>query len=136
MSCSICRRILRSSRPEVFYKKGDLWNFVKFTAKHLCWSLFFNKVAGAGLQLYLKIDSTTGVLLWILQISQKTFFIENLRVTASEDWKVLNEWKHEYEMIKPFKRQPHKIVKHTQTIRRQIAEELFERVWLFSEVGA
>ena len=27
-------------------KKGVLENFTKFTGKHLCWSLFFNKVAG------------------------------------------------------------------------------------------
>ena len=33
-------------RPEVFYKKGVLKNFVKFTGKHLCQSLFFNKIAG------------------------------------------------------------------------------------------
>ena len=32
--------------PEVFYKKGVLRNFVKFTGKHLCQSLFFNKVGG------------------------------------------------------------------------------------------
>ena len=32
--------------PEVFYKKGVLKNFAKFTGKHLCQSLFFNKVAG------------------------------------------------------------------------------------------
>ena len=31
---------------EVFYKKGVLKKFVKFTGKLLCWSLFFNKVAG------------------------------------------------------------------------------------------
>ena len=36
----------RSSRPEVFYKKGVLRNFIKFTGKHLCQSLFFNKGAG------------------------------------------------------------------------------------------
>ena len=35
----------RSSRPEVFLKKGVLRNFTKFTRKHLCLSLFFNKVA-------------------------------------------------------------------------------------------
>ena len=35
----------RSSRPEVFCKKGVLRNFAKFTGKHLCQSLFFNKVA-------------------------------------------------------------------------------------------
>ena len=38
--------ITRSSRPEVFCKKGVLRNFTKFTGKHLCQSLFFNKVAG------------------------------------------------------------------------------------------
>ena len=32
--------------PEVFYKKGVLKNFTKFTGKNLCQSLFFNKVAG------------------------------------------------------------------------------------------
>ena len=36
----------RSSRPEEFYKKGILRSFIKFTGKHLCHSLFFNKVAG------------------------------------------------------------------------------------------
>ena len=35
----------RSSRPEVFCKKGVLRNFAKFLRKHLCQSLFFNKVA-------------------------------------------------------------------------------------------
>ena len=30
--------------------------------------------------------------------------------------------------LKPFKRQFHKMVKHTQTNRWQIADELFERV--------
>ena len=30
--------------PEVFYKKGVLGNFTKFTGKHLCQGLFFNKV--------------------------------------------------------------------------------------------
>ena len=32
--------------PEVFYEEGVLRNFTKFTEKHLCQSLFFNKVAG------------------------------------------------------------------------------------------
>ena len=36
----------RSSRPEVFCKKGGLRNFEKFTEKHLWKSFFFNKVAG------------------------------------------------------------------------------------------
>ena len=34
----------RSSRWEMFSKKGILKNFSKFTGKHMCWSLFFNKL--------------------------------------------------------------------------------------------
>ena len=37
-----CRR----SRLEVFCKKGVLKDFTKFTEKHLCQSLFLNKVTG------------------------------------------------------------------------------------------
>ena len=36
----------RSSRPEVFSKKGVLRNSAKFTGKHLYQRLFLNKVAG------------------------------------------------------------------------------------------
>ena len=35
----------RNSRPELYCEKGALRNFTKFTGKHLCQSLFFNKVA-------------------------------------------------------------------------------------------
>ena len=41
--------MFRSSLPEVFYRKGVLRNFAKFTGKHLCQSLLFNKVAGLSL---------------------------------------------------------------------------------------
>ena len=41
---------------QVFYKIGVLKNFAKFTEKHVCWSLFFDKVMSAGsLQLYQKM---------------------------------------------------------------------------------
>ena len=36
--------VIRSGRPEVFCKKGVLRNLTKLTGKHLCQSLFFNKV--------------------------------------------------------------------------------------------
>ena len=36
----------RNSRQEVFCKRGVLRIFAKLTGKHLCRSLFFNKVAG------------------------------------------------------------------------------------------
>ena len=39
----------RSSRPEVFCEKGFFRNFAKFTGKHLCQNLFFNKVPPASL---------------------------------------------------------------------------------------
>ena len=37
---------------------------------------------------------------------------------------------------KPFKRQTHKMVKHTQIIRRQFEDKLFECVWPFCGIGA
>ena len=40
----------RNSRPGVFCKTGALKIFAKFTGKHLCQSLIFNKVAGLNLQ--------------------------------------------------------------------------------------
>ena len=46
----------RSSHREVFCKKVVLKNFAKFTGKHLCQSLFFNKVAGLR-QLFLQNTS-------------------------------------------------------------------------------
>ena len=36
----------RKNRWQMFFKIGVLKNFGTFTAKQLCWSLFFNKVAG------------------------------------------------------------------------------------------
>ena len=45
-------RHYRSSRPEVFCKKGVLRNFTKFTEKHRSQSLFFNKVAELKKYLY------------------------------------------------------------------------------------
>ena len=53
----------RSSRSRMFFKIGVLTNLANFTGKHLCWSLFFNKVAGLELQLYSKRDFNTGVFL-------------------------------------------------------------------------
>ena len=35
-----------SSRPEVFCEKVTLKNFAKYIEKHLCQSLFFNKILG------------------------------------------------------------------------------------------
>ena len=43
--------------PEVLRKRGVLRNFAKFTGKHLCQRLFFNKVAD------LRLQNTSGQLL-------------------------------------------------------------------------
>ena len=42
----------RVSRWETLCEKGVFKNFAKFTGKHLCRSLFFNKILGLSLQLY------------------------------------------------------------------------------------
>ena len=39
-------------RSSCLFKIGVLKNFTKFTGKHLCQSLFFNKMKDSGLQLY------------------------------------------------------------------------------------
>ena len=59
---------------EVFYKKVVLKNFARFTRKHLCQSLLFNKVADP--------------LVWVFacefcEISMNTCFTEHLWTTAS-----------------------------------------------------
>ena len=41
-----------------------------------------------------------------------------------------------YRLCLYIKRQFHKMVKHTQTIRREISDELFECVWSFCGIGA
>ena len=46
--------IIQKKAPEVFYKKCVLRNFVKLTGKHLCQSLFFNKVIGLRPATFLK----------------------------------------------------------------------------------
>ena len=38
--------IYRSSQRRCSIRKGVLWTFAKFTGKHLCQSLFFNKIGG------------------------------------------------------------------------------------------
>ena len=39
---AIMDMMLRSSRPEVFWKKSVLKNFAKYAGKHRCQSIFYN----------------------------------------------------------------------------------------------
>ena len=68
--------------PEVFYQEGVFKNFTKFTGKHLCWSLFFDKLQAWDLQFYLKWDSSTGVFLKLFEIFKNTIFTKHLRATS------------------------------------------------------
>ena len=54
--------------PEVFYKKGVLKNFAKFTEKYLGWNLFFNKVTGLGLKV-----SSKFLYIWQLNLTNIPF---------------------------------------------------------------
>ena len=51
----------KSNLPELFWQKGVLKIFAKFTGKHLCQSLFLNKVAG--FNFFLKRDPLVSVFL-------------------------------------------------------------------------
>ena len=55
-------------------KKGVLRNFTKFTGKHLCQCLFFNKVAGL-LQLFKKETLAQVFSCQFCEISKNTFFL-------------------------------------------------------------
>ena len=57
------KNIFRSSCLEMFCRKGVLRNFAKFTGKHLCKSLFFNKITGIRAANLLKRYSGNGVFL-------------------------------------------------------------------------
>ena len=72
--------LITRSRLELFFKKGVLRNFTKFTGKHLCQRLFFNKVAGLRTQdcNFIKKESLSQVFsceFW--EISKNTFFTEH-----------------------------------------------------------
>ena len=63
-----------SSRLEMFFKTGVPKNFTKFTGKHLCQSLFFNKV---------EIDTLAQMLSCeFCEIFKNTFFLRTPPVVA------------------------------------------------------
>ena len=88
------RQRFRSSRPEVFCKKGVLRNLAKFTGKHLCQSLFFN------FEKFLRTPFLTEHLRWLLLKIEKCCIsnlknllscfknVENIRAAAwyRTDW--------------------------------------------------
>ena len=70
----------RSSWPEFFCKKCALRNFAEFKGKHLCHSLFFNKVSGN----FIKKKTLAQVFSCeFCEISKSTFFYRTPPVAAS-----------------------------------------------------
>ena len=69
-------RYHRSSRQEVFYKKGVLTDFAKLHNTSASVS-FLIKLQTSRLQLYWERDSGTGVFLWILLNLKKHLFLQN-----------------------------------------------------------
>ena len=89
----------RSSRPEVFCKKGVLRNLVKFTGKRLCESHFFNKVAGLMPATLLKKETLAQVFSCeFCKISKSTFSYRTPLVTASEHNTVYLEFHDIYQL--------------------------------------
>ena len=78
-----CSGFYRSSRPEVFCEKGDVRNFAKFTGKHLCQSLFFNKVAGQARNFIKKETLAQVFSREFCEIYKNTFFYSTPPVAAS-----------------------------------------------------
>ena len=68
----------RSSRPEVFYKKGVLKNFAKFTGKHQCQSLFLIKLLAEACNLIKKKTLAQVFSYEFCENLKNTFFIEHL----------------------------------------------------------
>ena len=77
----------RSSRPEVCSKKGVLRNFTKFTGKHLCHRVFFNKVAGLRPATLLKKTLAQVFSCEFSEISKNNFSYRTPPVAASGDIK-------------------------------------------------
>ena len=76
--------MIRSGRPELFCENGALRNYVKFTGKHQCESLFLNKVTGLWPATLLKKETLAQVFSCeFYEISKNTFFTEHLWTTAS-----------------------------------------------------
>ena len=73
----------------MFYKKSVLKNFAKFTRKHLCQSLFFNKVAGLNLQVYKKETLAQGFFCEFGKFFKSVFLTEQLQMIAPRSLRLM-----------------------------------------------
>ena len=63
---------IRNQSPDLFFKKGMPENFAEFTGKHLCQSLFLNKVPS--LRPAILLQKRLAEVCQICEISKKSFF--------------------------------------------------------------
>ena len=75
--------IKQKQPPEVFFKKGAFKYFGKFTWKHLCRVLFFNKVAGGACNFIKKEAVAQLFSCEFCEICKNLFFTEHPWMTAS-----------------------------------------------------
>ena len=113
----------------MFWKKRCSYKSTgKFTGKHLCQSLFFNKVAGQrpkACNLIKKRDFGTGVFLSICKFCTSSFFMEHLWLTASgyeigncNIWLVwiknsFHSWQWQYKILWTVCKNPYEILKYS-----------------------
>ena len=84
---------IKKQSPEVFYKKGVLRNFAKFTEKYLCQRLFFNKVADLKSTILLKkslwhscfpVNFANVLRIYFLQNTSERLFLSIPNAASSE----------------------------------------------------
>ena len=80
---SLCKKIDWASRLKVFCRKGVLRNSKTSTGKHMCQSLFFNKVTGLSPATSLKETLAQVFSYEFCEISKNTFFDRTPPVAAS-----------------------------------------------------
>ena len=113
-----------SEKPEVFWCFLGAWkeNISQGTAKtywdiFLCINFPLSKIS---------VDDKDKVLNEFLRFYQSIISSKTNLTKRTKDISMTAMLPYE-----PSKRQPHEMIKHTQTIYRQIADELFECVWPF-----
>ena len=90
-----------SSLMEVFFRKGVLKIFAKFTRKQMCQSSFFNKVAGQAFNFIKKETVAQMFSCKLCKISKNIFFYKTSLVAASVITLAIKALAHEYSQTSP-----------------------------------
>ena len=85
----------------MFCEKGVLRKFAKFTGKHLCQSLFFDKIAGGACNFIKKETLAQMFSCEFCKISKNSFFFRTPLVAASDPRKVADN-RTFWRTVKPF----------------------------------